>query len=148
MLFLKILNVKCTHIKGTWKSEDFFLFLVKFGFQKTDLHNPYSSGYIYGNVTTDNYKSNKTATFVVLEDDDFVDYYRYRLYKNKTVACQQMFKRFSVGKCDRGSSSVKVDFITDIPCKKNQMCSNAGNSEDFMYGSQFSYQVKDFQQPK
>ncbi|XP_065226243.1 integral membrane protein GPR180-like [Planococcus citri] len=145
ILFLKILNVKCVHMKGTWKSEDFFMFVVKFGFQKTDLHNPYSSGYIYGNITTDNFKSNRTAMFVVLDNDNFIEYYPYRLFKNRTKACQLMFHKISFGKCVQGE---KIDFVSEIPCRKNHLCTNAGNPADFIYGSQFSYQIKDFQQPK
>lgn len=147
ILFLKILNVRCVHVKGTWKTEDFFLFLVKFGFQKTDLHNPYSSGYIYGNMTTDaNLKSNKTATFVVLDNENFNDYYHHRLYKDKSKVCQLMFTKLLVGKCAHGDN--KVNFITEVPCKKDKMCANPGSPDDFIHGSQFSYQVKDYQQPK
>jgi len=40
------------HIEGEFQTADFFLFLSKFGFQKTEfLNNNLTHGYIYGNVT-------------------------------------------------------------------------------------------------
>ena len=41
------------HLTGHFDpSKDFFLFLAKFGFQKTDIVNKMDShGYIYGNIT-------------------------------------------------------------------------------------------------
>lgn len=153
ILFLKILSVKCTHIVGSWNTDDLFLFLMKFGFQKTDSHNPYSSGYVYGNITTDNFKLNKSATFVVIDYDNFIGYYRtYRnrdskALMNKDKACQQMFSKFDFGKCGEDYLK-KVNFISEIPCDKNGLCKNAGDPADYVRGSQFSYQIKDYQQPK
>ncbi len=148
ILFLKILNVQSTHLKGTWNTDDFFLFLLKFGFQKTDLHDPYSSGYVYGNFTTDIDKFNKTAALVVVDYDNFYDYYKHsKLINNKEQACQNMFASFNFGDC--GKDYLKnVNFIGEVPCPKNKLCKNAGDSSDTVRGSQFSYQIKDTQNPR
>ena len=40
------------HLTGTFQSDTFFLFLSKFGFQKTETWNKnHTQGYIYGNIT-------------------------------------------------------------------------------------------------
>lgn len=150
IFFLKILNIKCTNIVGTWNTDEFFLFLVKFGFQKTDSHNPYSSGFVYGNITTDNYNVNKSATLVLIDYNNFIEYYRtyrYNVLKNKDEVCQQMFSKFNFGKCGEDYLK-KINFISEVPCEKNHLCKNAGDSSDYVRGSQFSYQIKDYQHPK
>jgi len=41
------------HLEGTWETEDFFVFLTKFGFQKTEPNNINDTkGYVFGNITT------------------------------------------------------------------------------------------------
>lgn len=148
LLFVIIPHATCIHLKGTWKTDDFFFFLIKFGFQKTDLHNPYSSGYVYGNMTSDNAKLAKFATFVMLDYESFIEYYQRRSPRDKGTACQIMFEKLAVDKCDKQPEAKKTEYITKVPCPKGKRCANPGSEADFVYGSQFSYQVKDQLQPK
>jgi len=147
LLFLKILYTQCTHIKGTWNTGDFFKDLLKFGFVKTDPHDSSSMGYVYGNITTDNLKFNRSATFVLIDYDQFIGYYRtyrYRVLESKEKACQQMFSEFNIGKC--GSDYFKrVNFVSDIPCGKNQVCVNA---TDHIHGSQYAFRINELKSPK
>lgn len=152
ILFLKILTVRSTRVKGTWNTaDDFFFFLLKFGFQKTDLHNPDSSGFVYGNITTDNQKFVKSATFIIVDYDNFFEYYKSykynKLSKNKEKLCSQMFSKFSIGKCDDNYLK-NINYISEIPCPKERLCENSGDVSNLVRGSQFSYQIKDYQYPR
>lgn len=150
-LFLKILYTECTHIKGTWNTGDFFMILLKFGFVKTDPHDPSSTGYVYGNITTDVSKFyNKYGTFVLIDYDQFSGYYRtyrYKVLENKEKACQQMFAQFDFGKCDSDYLK-RVSFISEVPCSKNQVCLNASNPAVYVHGSQFTFQINELQSPR
>ena len=86
--------VKSTHISGTFNTKEFFRFLIKFGFQKTDRHRQKDSvGYIFGNVTS---KSNFSApiTLSVLDRGYFLEYYGNRTLSDKNIACTLMFNTF------------------------------------------------------
>lgn len=81
-----------THISGTFDTSEFFRFLMKFGFQKTDQHRQRDTyGYIFGNITS---KSNSTnlVTLAVLDRGHFLEFYGNRTIKNKNDACTLMFK--------------------------------------------------------
>jgi hypothetical protein len=44
---------RCLHVQGTWETEEFFVFLSKFGFQKTESNNKNDTqGYVFGNITS------------------------------------------------------------------------------------------------
>lgn len=140
ILFLKILDSYCTHLKGTWSSEDFVLFLLKFGFQKTDSHDPYSSGFVYGNITTDNSKLNKSVAFVLFDYDHFYHFYTFSKLSNKENACQSMFR------CDDDNQKY-FNYVADVPCPANGICKNSKKPLEIVRGSQFSFQIKDLQYP-
>ena len=58
------------HLTGKFDpSKDFFLFLAKFGFQKTDIVNKMDShGYIYGNITqVQPYKNSSDVSITIIE---------------------------------------------------------------------------------
>ena len=45
-------EISCLRVKGTWESENFFLFLSKFGFQKTEIIDRNGTqGFVFGNIT-------------------------------------------------------------------------------------------------
>lgn len=140
ILFLKILDSRCTHLKGTWSSDDFVLFLLKFGFQKTDSHDPSSSGFVYGNITTDNSKLNKSLAFVVFDYDHFYHFYTFSKFNNKEEACKNMLG------CNDSLQS--LNFVTDVPCPANGICKNPRKPLELVTGSQFSFHIKDLQYPK
>ena len=142
VLFLKILHTQCTHVRGTWNTNDFFVVLMKFGFAKTDPHDSSLTGYVYGNITTSSARLNKSARLVLIDSDRFIRYYRiyrYRVLESKEKACQQMFAEL-----DSGSSS-PANSVSKIPCGINQICTNA---TDHVLGSQYTFRIDELQSPQ
>lgn len=68
----------CTFIEGDFNLEkDFFKFLSKFGFSKTEKSLETNYGYIFGNITSDyNYKY--PVTLAVLDRHHFLEFYSNR----------------------------------------------------------------------
>ena len=102
------------HIRGEFQSSDFFSFLAKFGFQRTDVANSNATlGFIFGNVSLvvddedddedsggkkDNAKDSDgdlAVTLAVLDRSYFLEYYGNRSLFDKTKACRRMFERVS-----------------------------------------------------
>ncbi|GAB1860853.1 Transmembrane protein 145 [Camponotus japonicus] len=76
-----------THITDTFNTREFFRFLIKFGFQKTDCHRQKDSyGYIFGNVTATT-DIDVPITLTILDRDHFLEYYGNRTLMNKSIAC-------------------------------------------------------------
>lgn len=103
--------VKSTHISGTFNTKEFFRFLIKFGFQKTDRHHQKDSvGYIFGNVTS---KSNFSApiTLSVLDRGYFLEYYGNRTLSDKNIACTLMFNTLNQSSYDMHCNEKGQDFL-------------------------------------
>lgn len=71
-----------TNLEGQFNSQEFFLFLNKFGFIKTDRNSDQKAtyGYIFGNVTatsTSN-ESQSLVTLAVLDRHHFLEFYGNR----------------------------------------------------------------------
>lgn len=139
--------IQCTHLKGTFKSNDFFKFLVKFGFQKTDIHQKESThGYIFGNITS---KQNFPVqiTFAVLDRSYFLEYYQNRLIYDKKEACRRMFNTLKVAAFDPKCSPKGNDYLRKIPCPKGQLCVDEDTAWNVISGHQFTYVIQDLVQP-
>ncbi len=95
------------HLTGTFKTDEFFKFITRFGIQSTDEHNKIDTiGYIYGNITLidssdpeyarnpSNYKlpHNSLIMLTVLDYNYFIEYYNKRNLWPKSVACPLMFQ--------------------------------------------------------
>ena len=103
--------VMCTHISGTFSTKEFFRFLNKFGFQKTDQHRQKETyGYIFGNITS---KSNFPVpiTLAVLDRSHFLEYYNNRGVKNKSTACALMFRTLNQSSYDSKCNEEGQDFL-------------------------------------
>lgn len=78
--FLSLLSSSfAVTIEGQFDSKDFYLFLNKFGFIKTEKtsESKASFGYIFGNITTsDDYPAN--LTLAVLDRHHFLEFYGNR----------------------------------------------------------------------
>ncbi|CAG9816131.1 unnamed protein product [Phaedon cochleariae] len=138
---------QCTHLKGTFKSNEFFKFLIKYGFQKTDPHQPEAShGYIFGNITS---KSQLPfpITFAVLDRMYFLDYYKNRVINNRDKACKRMFTKLKTRAYDEKCSVDGKDYLRRIPCPKGKLCSDEDNQWNVVKGHQFTYVIEDFKQP-
>lgn len=69
-------------IDGSFVTNNFFKFVSKFGFIKTERHQTKSSdeyGFIYGNITSDDaFPSGVTVTLAVLDRHHFLEFYGNR----------------------------------------------------------------------
>jgi len=156
--FLIISPTTALHLTGRWNSSNFFLFLGKFGFQQTTQHEKSETqGYIYGNVTvfTDNVtvggSSNlKTdVTFVVVDSEYFLYYFGNRTDKNRTSACDKMFRRIDTiawdATCNPGGQQ---DFLRQVPCARGGLCEEEDDPKTVIDHFQFTYKVQDANQPR
>lgn len=140
--------VSATHIKGTFNTDDFYKFLVKFGFQKTDRHSQKDSfGYIFGNITS---KSNFTypLTFAVLDRTSFLEYYGNSTILDKDIACERMFHKLNATSYDPKCNKNGQDFLRRIPCKTNELCVDEDTPWNVIKGNQFTYVIRDLYQPR
>lgn len=100
VILLSVEQRECTHITGTFNTNEFFRFLNKFGFQQMDIHTQRDSyGYIFGNATSRK-NSSKQVTLAVLDRNLFLEYYGNRTIKNKNLACSMMFKNLNESSYD------------------------------------------------
>ena len=87
------------HLKGTFRTDEFFQFISRFGFQKTDVHDEQvTTGYIYGNfsvVQAGNLSvpADSLITLAVLDYNYFIDYYNKRRINPRSSACSLMFEK-------------------------------------------------------
>ncbi|XP_050311704.1 transmembrane protein 145 [Anthonomus grandis grandis] len=136
-----------THITGTFNSKEFFKFLVKFGFQKTDRHSPETTrGYIFGNITSKHHFSEK-ITFAVLDRSYFVDYYKNRVIYDKDEACRRMFTKISRRAYDPHCMKNGSDYLRRVPCPKGHLCEDEDNVWNVVKNHQFTYVIQDLKQP-
>lgn len=137
-----------THITGTFKSNEFFKFLLKFGFQKTDRHQKDTHGYIFGNITA-KHPLSQPITFAVLDRSHFLEYYGNKSIFNKEQACKLMFNRLSTTAYDAQCNPPgKHDFLRRVPCPKNKLCVDEDSKWNVVQGNQFTYVIEDFRSPK
>lgn len=148
LFFQLILFNSSAHLSGTFRMNEFFKFIVKFGFQKTEHSQKDSFGYIFGNITSkDSFPV--PITFAVLDKYSFLEYYGNRTISNKDVACQRMFERLDNFAYDKiCNHQAKVDFLRKIPCDKGKLCSDEDSPGNVVRDSQFTYVISDLKQPR
>lgn len=139
---------KCLHITGTWHTSEFFLFLARFGFQKTDpgmLDD--TQGFIYGNITSSS-KLESYFTLVLVDSEYFMEYYGNSTLMN-TAGCRNMFKKINNTAYDSDCQLHGTeDFLRKIPCRKNKLCIDEDNPDNVQSGYQFTYKVQNSAQPR
>lgn len=100
-----------THITGTFNTREFFRFLIKFGFQKTDRHRQKDSyGYIFGNVTARS-DFDVPITLAILDRGHFLEYYGNRTLRDKSAACAYMFSTLKQSSYDPHCNDEGQDFL-------------------------------------
>ncbi|XP_020293360.1 transmembrane protein 145 [Pseudomyrmex gracilis] len=137
-----------THITGTFNTREFFRFLIKFGFQKTDRHRQKDSyGYIFGNVTS---KSNfeMPITLAILDRGHFLEYYGNRTLRDKSTACAYMFNTLKKSSYDPHCNEEGQDFLRRVPCPQDKVCPDEDSVWNIVKGHQFTYVIQDFWQPR
>ncbi|GAB0090797.1 hypothetical protein DMENIID0001_055600 [Sergentomyia squamirostris] len=148
-----IFQVNATHLTGSFEpSRDFFKFLIKFGFQKTERHSPRDSfGYIYGNITT-RHDTNLPVnlTLAVLDRMTFLEgFYGNRSLMDRELACQRMFSSLDrIAYSSECNSHAKADYLRQIPCRRNQLCWDEDTPANVVSGSQFTFVISDLIQPR
>ena len=153
VIFLTLPVTTALHLQGTWNSKDFYVFLAKFGFQKT---NPQkledTQGYIYGNITTVDGAGNavhrEDLTLVVVDSEYFIHFYGNRTLPLKEV-CPVMFRKIDTIAFDYKCNAKGVeDFLRAIPCPEGRLCSDEDNPSNVRPGYQFTFKVRDIEQPR
>ncbi|XP_065160392.1 integral membrane protein GPR180 [Atheta coriaria] len=136
-----------THLKGKFRSNDFFKFLVKFGFQKTDLHlRENTHGYIFGNITS-NQHFPVPVTFAVLDRSYFLDYYQNHVLYDKSEACKRMFAQLKTKAFDPKCSPNGNDYLRQVPCPKGKRCVDEDSAWNVVKDYQLTYVIQDLKQP-
>ena len=141
-------RLKCLHLSGKWDSQNFYLFLAKFGFQKTDpgmLDD--TQGFIYGNITA-NTPPNSYYTLVLADSEYFIE-----LHGNSSLskrnACDRMFNKIDTIAFDSTCNKDGLeDFIRRVPCPVNELCIDEDTSSNVLPKSQFTYKIQDKAQPR
>lgn len=146
------------HLKGTFKTNQFFKFISRFGFQPTDLHDEQSTqGYIYGNITlidkdyfsNYSYQDIPSITLAVIDYNYFIDYYNRRLVRPRSSACSMMFEKIDkmafFYECNEKG---KEDFIRRIPCESGKLCVDEDTAERVIKNYQFTYKIRDYNQAR
>ncbi|TRY71575.1 hypothetical protein TCAL_11292 [Tigriopus californicus] len=134
-------------VTGSFDSNDFFLFLAKFGFQKTELSDKNGTqGFLFGNVTIkgSSEPSNVHMTLAVLDRGYFLEYYGNRSLFSKDKACSKMFDKISTIAYDADCQDEGTqDFLRRIPCPKEGICPDEDNPGNLVEASQLTYHIQD-----
>ncbi|PZC83687.1 transmembrane protein 145 [Helicoverpa armigera] len=140
--------VSSTHIKGEFSTDEFFKFLVKFGFQKTDIHfQKETYGYIFGNLTA-NVQFKYPITFAVLDRGHFLHYYKNRDIVDKELACQTMFQNLNGTAYHPKCNAYGQDLFRRIPCPKGGLCIDEDTPWNVVKKNQFTYVIQNSGQPR
>nr|XP_029721356.1 integral membrane protein GPR180-like [Aedes albopictus] len=141
------------HLTGSFRVDQFFRFLIKFGFQKTEKHSQQNTesdtfGYIYGNVTS-SVNLSVPITLAVLDKHNFLEYYANRNNFDQDVACQRMFDKLDKvafnSKCNKGA---EADYLRRIPCERGKLCVDEDTPANVVSGNQFTYVISDPNVPR
>ncbi|XP_018009086.1 uncharacterized protein LOC108666680 isoform X2 [Hyalella azteca] len=155
-------------LEGKWHSDsEFFLFLSKFGFQKTNSHEgAFSEGFIFGNITSlenDDQSTSSGVSFnkevgamlVLLPRQFFFNFYGNsstsgtKSSEDYDKICQAMFKDVWLEAYDaRCHDTGREDFLRHIPCPVDQLCVDEDNPANVIPQSQLTYAIKDINNPR
>lgn len=147
-VLLNDLSVNSLHLSGKWKTQGFYLFLAKFGFQKTDPGKlADTQGFIYGNVTA-NSPPDSYYTLVLADSEYFIE-----LHGNSTLskenACSRMFNKIDTIAFDSTCNPKGLeDFIRHVPCPQDKLCIDEDTPSNVLPEYQFTYKVQDNAQPR
>lgn len=149
LVFYSIFAItSCTHIKGEFSTDEFFKFLVKFGFQKTDIHYQKETyGYIFGNITSKQ-QLKYPITFAVLDRRHFIHYYKSRDIPDKELGCQVMFQNLNSSAYHPKCNAYGQDLFRRIPCPKGELCVDEDTPWNVIKKNQFTYVIQNTGQPR
>uniref|UniRef100_A0A0K2V630 Transmembrane protein 145like [Nasonia vitripennis] n=1 Tax=Lepeophtheirus salmonis TaxID=72036 RepID=A0A0K2V630_LEPSM len=142
--------VVALRIHGNFNTSNFFHFVTKFGFQKTDVRTS-ERGFIFGNISSlhPHGKQKVLVTLAVLDRGYFLEYYGNKSLANKSRACETMFKKINSVSYDSSCNQDGVeDFLRSIPCTKDGLCLEEDRPENVVDGYQFTYRIQDYLQSR
>lgn len=148
--FANNVSVRAAHITGTFQPQhEFFHFVIKFGFQRTERHAQSDSfGYIYGNITSPD-RFDVPLQLVVLDHEKFLDFYGNRTIYDKTAACQHMFQgieRYAYdSKCNPYATG---DYLRRVPCPHGELCADEDAAANVIPGNQFTFVISNVAEPR
>ena len=140
-----------SHLLGHFNPEhEFFRFVAKFGFQKTDRHSQRATfGYIYGNITSSSNNLPVNVTLAVLDKRFFEDFYGNRTIMNREIACQKMFAPLDrIAYHSQCNPQAKADYLRQIPCQKGKLCPDEDAPSNVIRGNQLTYVISDLTEPR
>lgn len=148
LVALVVGDVQNTHLQGTFHTKDFFKFLIKFGFQKTDRHHKDETrGYIFGNITSKQQLPYE-ITFSVLPKSYFLKYYQNRLTYDKSNACTCMFDKLKTKAFNPQCNPNGSDYLRKVPCNRGELCIDENTTPwNVVKNHQFTYVIQDLKQP-
>lgn len=150
VMSLSFLSANGLHMSGSWHSDEFFMFVGKFGFEQTNDQDLLGTlGYIYGNVTSSRRNVTGQMALVVLDSEYFTEFFRNRL-RRRSEACGAMFDKMeSIMWDERCNKDGFEDFLRRIPCQVNELCEEETiEPARVIAGYQFTYHVRDTYQPR
>lgn len=137
------------HISGTFRPQDFFKFIVKFGFQQTEKHSQRDSfGYIYGNITSRD-AFPVPLTLAVLDKKRFLEFYQNRTVFDKDMACKLMFRGIQPFAYDPDCNPRATgDYLRRVPCVEGHLCPDEDAPLNVIAGNQLTYVISDLKEPR
>uniref|UniRef100_A0A1I8HJ71 GpcrRhopsn4 domain-containing protein n=1 Tax=Macrostomum lignano TaxID=282301 RepID=A0A1I8HJ71_9PLAT len=149
--------VNALHIRGTWDSSRFYLFLAKFGIQKTVLESMAATrGYVYGNVTlagqrqASSGRQRAPVTLVVVDSEYFQDLYTNSSRQpHNDESCRRMFNKIDrLAWHPQCRQQGKEDFLRSVPCPTGRLCPEEDEPSRVIPGWQLTYAIQDTKQPR
>ncbi|KAL5286427.1 hypothetical protein ACFFRR_007824 [Megaselia abdita] len=154
IFLLKTSICDTARIQGQFQTDDFFKFIMKFGFQRIESHSAspredsLGMGYIFGNITS-KYNFTESVTLAVLDKRNFENYYRAQHNFPKDVACQKMFSRLkAIAYESQCFPHGRKDYLRKVPCPIGQLCVDEDAQANVVPGNQFTYVISDLRQPR
>jgi hypothetical protein len=65
-------------LDGSIETNEFFHFVTRFAFLKSEKHQKSHYGYVFGNITSDSFPKDRHITFAVLDRRHFLEFYGNR----------------------------------------------------------------------
>ncbi|ESO94273.1 hypothetical protein LOTGIDRAFT_118765 [Lottia gigantea] len=146
-IFTFLTIIHALRLQGTMETRDYFRFLSKFGFQKTDQNNgDQTQGYVYGNITS---RSNKSSSMilVVVDSEYFKEFYGNQTHSKNS--CQKSLNKINTIAFDAVCfPNGPEDFLRRVPCPRGMVCADEDTPENVIKGYQFTYRIRDYQRPR
>ncbi|CAH8827787.1 unnamed protein product [Trichobilharzia szidati] len=172
LLITDVVMVNSLHLRGRWNPSNRYLFLTKFGFQRTQVDELEATrGYIYGTIRLENSTVNEKnltdiGTLVLVDGEFITDLYgnatepmwaqnitgqtgQESQWLMETERCNRMFAKInSLAWHKVCSPTGKMDLLRSVPCPTSGLCKEEDDPGSVVPNSQFTFSVQDLRQPR